>query len=205
LSLTKIIQKAIGSRFVLAGVNAVVENMSGDLHEMDVASVNDKGFITEVEVKISRSDFKADMKKNSKWKYFTSCDPRICPNYFYYACPDGLIKKEELPDWAGLFYFYPDEKDPNGPGKVVKVKTAQLRHKTPVDPKILKKMLRMYTQRHFIGGCALTVKNRAIRQANLQRGDSKLYEDNNDAICDVCKKPGRDHEYPHYNCDIAEF
>jgi hypothetical protein len=27
-----------------------------------------------------------------------------CPNRFYYACPEGLIKKSELPPYAGLLY-----------------------------------------------------------------------------------------------------
>lgn len=28
----------------------------------------------------------------------------LCPNSFYYACPDGLIKPEEIPAYAGLIY-----------------------------------------------------------------------------------------------------
>lgn len=28
-----------------------------------------------------------------------------CPNQIYYACPEGLIKPEEVPDYAGLLYM----------------------------------------------------------------------------------------------------
>jgi hypothetical protein len=28
-----------------------------------------------------------------------------CPNQLYYACPEGLIKPEEVPDYAGLIYI----------------------------------------------------------------------------------------------------
>lgn len=52
-----------------------------------------------IETKISRSDFLADAKK----------DFRINPEngvgmYRYYACPEGLISVEELPDKWGLIY-----------------------------------------------------------------------------------------------------
>ena len=48
------------------------------------------------EIKVSRSDFTRD----DKWQgYLQYC------NEFLFACPDGLIKKEELPDNVGLIYF----------------------------------------------------------------------------------------------------
>ena len=47
------------------------------------------------EVKVSRSDFLND----EKWKFYLP----YC-NEFYFVCPDGLIKPEELPSEAGLLY-----------------------------------------------------------------------------------------------------
>lgn len=37
----------------------------------------------------------------------TSDKKLICsrPNYFFYACPDGLIKESETPNYAGLLYL----------------------------------------------------------------------------------------------------
>jgi hypothetical protein len=65
----------------------------------DYLGWNSKGASTLIEVKVSRSDFLADAKK--PW--------RRNPNYAlgryrYYACPNGLIKKEDLPEGWGLIY-----------------------------------------------------------------------------------------------------
>lgn len=51
------------------------------------------------------------------------CDPKTkIPNRFYYACPSGLIKVDDLPPYAGLLWV--DEK-----GHVDQVKQAPLLHK----------------------------------------------------------------------------
>src|SRR5690606_2196554 len=50
------------------------------------------------------------------WKYEKKPSTRIkiikpyehAPNRFYFACPKGLIKPEEVPDYAGLIYV-PEE------------------------------------------------------------------------------------------------
>jgi gamma-glutamyl:cysteine ligase YbdK (ATP-grasp superfamily) len=34
--------------------------------------------------------------------------PERTPNKFFYACPEGMIKKEELPPYAGLIYVPED-------------------------------------------------------------------------------------------------
>lgn len=44
------------------------------------------------------------------------------PNRFYYACPDDLIKPEEVPAYAGLFYV-------SSRGKIRKIKEAPLLHR----------------------------------------------------------------------------
>ena len=49
------------------------------------------------EIKVSRSDFKRDLKRFDK-QY-----PALrVSNLFYYLTPPGLVKPEELPIWAGL-------------------------------------------------------------------------------------------------------
>lgn len=52
------------------------------------------------EIKVSRSDFKNDIKKEDK-----QTPARCFCNEFYYCTPKGLIKKEEIPVWAGLIEF----------------------------------------------------------------------------------------------------
>lgn len=53
------------------------------------------------EVKVERSDFVRD----NKW----NCYLQYC-NEFYFICPAGLIKKEELPMEVGLIWYNPETK-----------------------------------------------------------------------------------------------
>lgn len=53
------------------------------------------------EVKASRTDFLKDIKDPEKQKAL-----RCFANLFYYVAPEGVIKKEELPPWAGLLEMY---------------------------------------------------------------------------------------------------
>lgn len=126
--------------------------------ESDFFAISKGGLVHEIEVKMSRGDFRADFKKIKKHqeiqlasegkkifttrKYLkyeftngtdkrkrightsdfkvkrtdwyssvnelnTSIDfkPIFTPNRFYYACPKDLIKKSEVPKYAGLYYI----------------------------------------------------------------------------------------------------
>ena len=53
------------------------------------------------EVKVSRGDFRQD----GKWHLYKQYCHEFC-----FACPKGLIKKEELPDDVGLVYYNPETK-----------------------------------------------------------------------------------------------
>lgn len=144
--------------------------------ESDVFGLMASGYSTEIEVKISKSDFKADFIKKEKhfllknhknkhnvssrderggfWIYnddgklvkndFEACLIRFCktyesiPNRFYYACPDGLISIEDVPDYAGLIYIN-EKSDP------IVIKKAPLLHKNKKD--WTKKLLDKYFYR----------------------------------------------------------
>lgn len=69
--------------------------------EADIFEVTKSGYLYEYEVKISRSDFFSENKKIGKSKCIT--DGKRC-NYFYYLVPKGLIKPDEIPEYAGLIY-----------------------------------------------------------------------------------------------------
>lgn len=81
--------------------------------ESDYLAITRSGYVYEVEIKISRADFFNDFKhKEEKHLLIESnvlpdLHPNDCPNYFYYAVPDGLIKEEEVPKYAGLIYLKP--------------------------------------------------------------------------------------------------
>lgn len=56
-----------------------------------------------IEVKVSRSDFLRDKKKN-----FRYVESKGMGNYRYFCCPHRLIGPLEVPDGWGLIYIYPD-------------------------------------------------------------------------------------------------
>lgn len=94
--------------------------------ESDCVSINKNEMVTEFEVKISRSDFKAEFRNKEykhnllagnpvviKFLYDHEIYKRIgeekgirkpdC-NYFYFVCPDGLLQEKDVPAYAGLIW-----------------------------------------------------------------------------------------------------
>ena len=80
--------------------------------ESDYLIITQSMLVYEIEIKISRNDFKNDFKnKQDKHLLFEGGEmlgkfskAGGMPNYFYYAVPAGLIKPEEVPEYAGLIY-----------------------------------------------------------------------------------------------------
>ena len=72
-------------------------------HEADMLVLSDSGYITEIEIKISKSDFKADFKKNHHHE-------SGYVKYLYYAVPEFLKEwaLENLPEGAGLVSVSPE-------------------------------------------------------------------------------------------------
>ena len=79
--------------------NQIVPNVSYGLglHEVDLLIVSKSGYCTEIEIKVSISDLKADFKKEHHHK-----SKKI--KYFYYAIPEELKEKALplIPEHAGL-------------------------------------------------------------------------------------------------------
>lgn len=101
------------------------------LAECDVISVSKSDYIYEYEVKISKSDFKADFKKkkhsymNERKSVNESKNHYYIPNYFYFVTTENLVSLEEIPEYAGLIYLM------SGTDGVFKtIKKAPLLHKT---------------------------------------------------------------------------
>lgn len=115
------------------------------------------GYCYEIEIKVSKADFKSDSKKTHKHqilregkydhtRYTYLYDPitklnirdengnaikdyvttththTFRPNKFYYCVPEGLIKVEDVPDYAGLMYV-------EDSGYIKTVKEAKFLHK----------------------------------------------------------------------------
>lgn len=97
-----------------------VKQISG-LGECDVISISKSDYIYEYEVKISKSDFKADFKKEKhklmlegkgvKERLIKENNQTIkdtwylTPNYFYFVVPSNLITIDDIPEYAGLIYI----------------------------------------------------------------------------------------------------
>ena len=69
--------------------------------ESDMFIVKNNGYIYEIEIKISVSDFKSDRKKIDKHNRLKSKSGFI-PNKFFYCTPKGLLKISDIPEYAGL-------------------------------------------------------------------------------------------------------
>ena len=85
--------------------------------EADILSINNEGFSHEIEIKLSKSDFKNDFKKkytNQKTgeKFLKhdkiGCGDYIC-NSFSFLLPMGMIDHNEIPNHCGIIEFYHDE------------------------------------------------------------------------------------------------
>jgi len=158
---TDIIQKMICKMEVLRS-NLPCENVKylfGDW-EIDVLSLNKNDYLTEYEVKVSRSDFKADFKKK-KWKWYEQRIEAMISNYFYYTCPEGMILENELPDFAGLIYATNEG--------LKFIKKAPLPHKKKHDRlRILSKFYRAMSECTYLGMCRLTYENAKIKITSNQ-------------------------------------
>jgi hypothetical protein len=115
--------------------------------ECDMWAVTDAGYATEFEIKLTRADFKKDAEKIEKlnWKDRRSgktprtkyarlhlADNQV-PNKFFYVTPAGLVKPEEIPEWAGHIEL--DEKRHRIRPRVAK--NAPQLHKEKVDSKVV--------------------------------------------------------------------
>jgi hypothetical protein len=87
---------------------------------MDVFKVSEAGFISEYEIKISKSDFKADFKKDKKHDLLNA--GKLSCNRYYFVTPKGLLEITDIPKYAG-WYEYSES------GRLVLIKNAPLLHK----------------------------------------------------------------------------
>lgn len=95
--------------------------------ECDVFCMTDARLWTEFEVKLTVSDYRADVMKEKqvgpyvfgeeqakvrKHDLLAARDP-TGPHRFFYVTPPGLLDGEALPAWAGWIEVYPDFGGPN--------------------------------------------------------------------------------------------
>lgn len=99
--------------------------------ESDFFSVSDSEYLYEIEIKVTRSDFKDDFQKKDKHILLESTDNQGFPkkpNKFFYACPKGLLSTYEIPSYAGLIEIS------SRTSTAVVVKDAPFLHKEKILP-----------------------------------------------------------------------
>ena len=80
--------------------------------ESDYLIITQSMLAYEIEIKVSRSDFKNDVEHKKDKHLLLEGGGMLgrfnkesgMPNYFYYAVPDGLVQPDEVPEYAGLIY-----------------------------------------------------------------------------------------------------
>jgi hypothetical protein len=98
------ISKTVLSYYRVADI--AIPNYYFNWFECDVLRITKSGYSYEYEIKISRSDFFNDVKKESFGRHkHTGIKDGSRTNFFFFVVPEGLIKSDECPDYAGLIYF----------------------------------------------------------------------------------------------------
>ena len=104
-------------RYELLAPNVYLQHSS----EMDLMGIRKSGFVDEIEIKLTRSDFRADFKKITRlwgkasalwsksdtwveWPKHECLREGLLPcNYFSFLVPDGLVTVDDIPEYAGLY------------------------------------------------------------------------------------------------------
>ena len=115
----KTIQNALWTYLSDKGHRPVIPNFTPPLWwECDVFSVTGAGYAQEFEIKISKSDFRADATKTQTFRRPLNLVETITkhealerkdaagPSRFSYVVPEGLVALEDVPAWAGLYEAY---------------------------------------------------------------------------------------------------
>ena len=93
------IQSALYGEMSQKGHGYIIPNIYLGYEESDLISVTKAGYIYEYEIKISRADFKADFKKGRHERLKNDLTQwRTC---FWFVTPVGLVRPDEIPDYAG--------------------------------------------------------------------------------------------------------
>lgn len=89
-----------------SNIKYVAENLFIYKWESDLWFLTKSNLAYEIEIKITKADFKNDFKKQDKHIILeTKEQKQLKPNFFYYAVPENLIDVSEIPDYAGLIYM----------------------------------------------------------------------------------------------------
>lgn len=75
--------------------------------ESDCLIINKNLSTIEYEIKCDRKDWLAEFI-DKKEKHICLSKRENCANKYCFVCPEGLITKDEVPEYAGLYYITPN-------------------------------------------------------------------------------------------------
>ncbi len=142
---------------------AIVPNVFLFGEESDILRVMKNGWVIEYEIKLSKSDFRSDLRKKGRHKYMaeriiepvsywykgnnthrTPKSPELAkswtiPNRFAFVCPEELLSSEDMPEYAGLYHI-------RG-GMVITIKRPPLLHREKINNGSLKRLVSVLSHR----------------------------------------------------------
>lgn len=153
----KQIQNALWTHLNDKGHRPVISNFTPPMWwECDMFSVTGAGYAQEFEIKVTKSDFKADASKTKRF-YERGWTPRLSkhellqtksadgPSRFAYVVPEGLVAPTDIPDWAGLLEAYVYRKRI----RIKVTKKAPVLHQHKVSDEVVEKIWKSFMWRYW--------------------------------------------------------
>ena len=140
-------------------------HLCGLFNEMDIFCLRPSGYVDEIEIKLSASDFKADFRKTvrvkdgtenigsyswpkykDKLKHEALQEGLNHCNYFSFLIPEDLVDKCDIPEHAGLYVFKINNA---GRGFVTEIKRAKILHKRKISDALKYKAARKASVKYW--------------------------------------------------------
>jgi len=134
----------------------IVPNAFVGDNEMDFCCIRKSGYVDEIEMKVTKSDFLADFKKTSrvkidntyciKNKHEAIAGGYLKSNHFSFLVPEELQKELIIPEYAGLYTF---SKSIKGLYRIKEVKKPKMLHKRKISDKSKYLIVRKLAYRYW--------------------------------------------------------
>lgn len=142
-----------GKRYEMVAPNIYLD---WEFNEMDLMCLRKNGFVEEIEIKFSKSDFLIDFKKIVNiynGRSYDKLNKHECIekgllhcNRFSFLIPDTLIGECVIPEYAGLYFFY---KNRRGNFRIGEDKKAPLLHRNKISDRLKYEVGRKMSYRYW--------------------------------------------------------
>ena len=158
------IEEIVMKHYSQLGHTPITTRFTGmGIGEADVISITKAGFISEFEIKCSRSDYLADFR-NKSYKHkamLGRTGVKVYPsgniwyhsaNKFWFVIPENLIKLDDIPEYAGLIYIKKNH--------LSVIKNAPRLHKHKATEELYKKIAHNLMNKLIYGGSYMNYKSK---------------------------------------------